>query len=146
MTDRLQQTMRSLRRRLGADAELDDVVAALLADGYDHRQIGEIMNRWRSERPAAEVARPPSPPRQFPVPTRVLGPHEWGRFAPDAWGRLMALQGSGVLSLHEMERVIEQALEQGDGRVTLSELNVILGAVGLGSPEPGPDTDLVTIH
>jgi len=146
MTDRLQQTMRSLRRRLGADADLDDVVAALLADGYDHRQIGEIMTRWRSERRPPEATPPPPSPRQFQVPTRVLGPHEWGRFSPEAWGRLMALQGSGVLSLQEMERVIEQALEQGDGRVALAELDMILGAAGLGSPEPGPDTDFVTIH
>ena len=29
---------------------------------------------------------------------RVLGPHERGRFAPEAWGHLLALTGSGALN------------------------------------------------
>jgi hypothetical protein len=43
---------------------------------------------------------------------RVLGPHERGRFAPDAWGHLLALSGSGALNAAELEHIIERALLQ----------------------------------
>jgi Smg protein len=41
---------------------------------------------------------------------RVLGPHERGRFAPEAWGHLLALTGSGALNAAELEHIIERAL------------------------------------
>ena len=45
---------------------------------------------------------------------RVLGPHERGRFAPEAWGHLIALSGSGLLTSAELEQLIERALVQID--------------------------------
>ena len=70
---------------------------------------------------------------------RVLGPHERGRFAPEAWGHLLALTGAGALNPAELEQVIERALLQIDGRVGVEELRILLGV----SVEPTGD---VTIH
>jgi hypothetical protein len=36
---------------------------------------------------------------------RVMGPHEWGRFAPEAWGHLLQLSDSGALNGPELEHV-----------------------------------------
>ena len=171
MSDRWQEMMRSLRQRFGADASPEDVSAFLAAAGYDRGQIGEIVTRWRTEVEVAEEAaaagtartagsavgegaeaddepaRRSRRRRRTPwSPVRVLGPHEWGRFAPEAWGRLVSLQATGALSILDLERVIEHALEQGEGRVGLTELQAILEGIGLGGPEPGADADPVTIH
>ena len=74
---------------------------------------------------------------------RVLGPHERGRFAPEAWGHLIALSGSGALSTLELEHVIERALAQFDGRIALDDLRSLMDAVGLGG---GAADDGTTIH
>src|SRR6266550_335122 len=41
---------------------------------------------------------------------RVMGPHERGRFAPEAWGHLLSLNGSGAINGLELEHIIERAL------------------------------------
>ncbi len=74
---------------------------------------------------------------------RVLGPHERGRFAPEAWGHLIALSGSGALSALELEHVIERALAQFDGRIALDDLRSLMDAAGLGG---GPEDEGTTIH
>ncbi len=72
---------------------------------------------------------------------RVQGPHELGRFAPDAWGHLLALKRSGLLNAAELEHVIERAMAQVDGRIALDDLRVLMESVGLADPgslpEPG---------
>lgn len=144
MTERWQQVVRSLRQRFDTDADLEELVAFLAAQGFDGAQIGEIVAHWVSAAPAADGG--PVPAGRMPAPLRVLGPHEWGRFAPEAWGRLVALQAAGALSILDLERVIEHALEQGQGRVALPELRAILDGIGLGGLEPGAGADPVTIH
>ncbi|MDX2182409.1 MAG: DUF494 family protein [Gemmatimonadaceae bacterium] len=74
---------------------------------------------------------------------RVMGPHERGRFSPEAWGHLLALSGSGALSLSDLEHVIERALAQVDGRIALEDLRVVLDGTGL--EEPGTAGD-IPIH
>jgi len=46
---------------------------------------------------------------RLPVPMtfRVMGPHERGRFAPEAWGHLLSLSGSGAINPLELEHIIE---------------------------------------
>lgn len=61
---------------------------------------------------------------------RVLGPHERGRFAPEAWGHLLALSGSGALNAGELEQIIERALVQIDGRIALDDLRSLLESAG----------------
>ncbi len=72
---------------------------------------------------------------------RVLGPHERGRFAPDAWGHLLALNGAGVLNASELEQVIERAMAQVEGRIALDDLRALMESAGLSDtgtlPEPG---------
>jgi Smg protein len=72
---------------------------------------------------------------------RVLGPHERGRFAPDAWGHLLALNGAGILDAVELEHVIERAMAQVEGRIALDDLRTLMESAGLSDsatlPEPG---------
>ena len=65
---------------------------------------------------------------------RVLGPHERGRFAPEAWGHLLALMGSGLVDGAELEQLIERALMQIDGRIALDDLRALLEGAGLVPP------------
>jgi Smg protein len=75
---------------------------------------------------------------------RVLGPHERGRFAPDAWGHLLALSGSGALNAAELEHIIERALIQIDGRIALDDLRALL--LGAGLIEAGEGDKNQTVH
>jgi uncharacterized protein Smg (DUF494 family) len=75
---------------------------------------------------------------------RVLGPHERGRFAPDAWGHLLALTGSGALNAAELEHIIERALLQIDGRIALDDLRSLME--GAGFVERGDGDPTQTVH
>ena len=74
---------------------------------------------------------------------RVMGPHERGRFAPEAWGHLLALSGSGALNGIELEHLIERALAQFDGRIALDDLRTLIEVTGL---DDGGSGDRGTIH
>ena len=74
---------------------------------------------------------------------RVLGPHERGRFAPDAWGHLLSLSGSGAISGLELEHIIERALMQFDGRIALDDLRGLLEGTGLEDSSTGGDNTIV---
>ena len=65
---------------------------------------------------------------------RILGPHERGRFAPDAWGQLLALARTGAVSPLELEQLIERALAQIEGRITLDDLRVLVEGAGIAAP------------
>jgi Protein of unknown function (DUF494) len=66
---------------------------------------------------------------------RVLGPHERGRFAPEAWGEILALSRSGAVSATELEQLIERALVQLDGRIALEDLRALVEHAGFPAPE-----------
>jgi hypothetical protein len=74
---------------------------------------------------------------------RVMGPHERGRFAPEAWGHLLALSGSGALNGTELEHLIERALAQFDGRIALDDLRTLIEIAGL---DDGSAGDRATVH
>jgi len=74
---------------------------------------------------------------------RVMGPHERGRFAPEAWGHLISLSGAGLLSPAELEHLIDRALAQVDGRIALDDLRSIMEGAGY---EPGAHTDNPIVH
>ena len=75
---------------------------------------------------------------------RVLGPHERGRFATEAWGHLLALSGAGALNPAELEQVIERAMLQFDGRIALDDLRSMME--GAGFEDPGAAADTQTVH
>jgi len=75
---------------------------------------------------------------------RVMGPHERGRFAPDAWGHLLSLSGAGVLSAAELEHVIDRALSQIEGRIALDDLRSLME--GGGYDDGSGPADHVTVH
>lgn len=83
---------------------------------------------------------------QLPIamPFRVMGPHERGRFAPEAWGHLLALSGSGAINPAELEHIIERALVQFEGRIALDDLRNLLEGTGL--DDVGPAGDNQTVH
>jgi Smg protein len=74
---------------------------------------------------------------------RVLGPHERGRFAPEAWGHLLALRNSGVLGVTDFEYVVDRALTQVDGRVALEDVRALLAGAGLND---GPLDSSISVH
>ncbi len=78
------------------------------------------------------------------MPFRVMGPHERGRFAPEAWGHLLALSGSGAINPAELEHIIERALVQFDGRIALDDLRNLLEGTGL--DDIGAPGDNPTVH
>jgi Smg protein len=80
------------------------------------------------------------------MPIRVLGPHERGRFAPEAWGHLLSLTGAGLLTGGELEHVIERALTHIDGRIALDDLRSLMeGGAYDDSLTPSPGGG-VSIH
>ena len=75
---------------------------------------------------------------------RVMGPHERGRFAPDAWGHLLSLNGSGAINGLELENIIERALMQFEGRIALDDLRGLLEGTGL--EDSSASGDNTTVH
>ena len=65
---------------------------------------------------------------------RILGPHERGRFAPEAWGQLLALARTGAVTPGELEQLIERALVQIDGRIALEDLRALVEGAGIAAP------------
>ena len=148
----LSSLLASLHERFdpAADAE-HDVRAFLVAEGYEERRIGEILALfYRDPTVAGRGNRSPRRGVPGPVPIRnavafrVQGPHERGRFAPEAWGHLMSLSGAGMLNPGELEQVIERALTHIERRIALDDLRTLIDAAGEGEGR-GPGGGM-TVH
>jgi Smg protein len=79
------------------------------------------------------------------VAFRVLGPHERGRFSPEAWGHLLGLVGTGAVNGGELEHIIERALVQIDGPIALEDLRAFMEASGM-TGRHYPDTNQQSVH
>ena len=146
MTDRWLTVLEALRARFAPDADPEEISAFLASQGYDRRQIGEIVARFRSdvvERRIAPAARDGLAAAALP-PVRLLGPHEWGRFEPAAWGQLLGCQARGLLTVSELEQVIDRLLSHTEGCIGLPELRAVLEGIGLA--DLGDDRHPVTIQ
>ena len=143
MDERLSGLLLFLRERFAGDARPEDVEAYLQSEGYDRGQIGEILALLFADLPA-DNSRRNRMATSSSATFRVLGPHERGRFAPDAWGHLLALSGSGVISAAELEQVIERALLQIDGRIALDDLRSLMELSGFGDTVAG--TEQLPVH
>ena len=114
----------------------------LAARGYDAAQVTAVLARLAGGGPSpagpgeaapAAGAAPEQPP---PRPLRAWAPHERARFTPEAWGRLLRLRADG-LGDAEFEHLVDRALLQLDGPVTLAELRALAGDA-LGGGDAGP--------
>lgn len=128
MNDRWTPVIDDLRERFAADTDVVEVEAYLSSQGYDRRQIGEILSLLYSDT---------APPRSSGgsvmsrnAPLRVQGPHERGRFTAEAWGYLVMLGGSGAVNLNDFEQLVERALVHIDGRINLADIRGIAEDVG----------------
>jgi hypothetical protein len=77
------------------------------------------------------------------MPFRIMGPHERGRFAPEAWGHLMSLSGSGIINGAELEHIIERALIHFEGRIALDDIRHLMENAGLDDLADGRDSGQV---
>lgn len=150
MDDRIAHLLSRIRQRFQADADVSEVEAFLSSEGLDRREIGEIVSAWVSEISPSMQSNEVLPGDDRPgavqtsMPFRVLGPHERGRFSPEAWGHLLSLSGAGLVTSAELEGVIDRALTQIDGRIALDDLRTLMDSGGF--DEFGPAPDHVTIH
>lgn len=124
MDDRWGRLLEDLKTRFTAETDVVEVEAYLSAQGYDHGQIGEILELLFSN-PATEVPDSASVMENRPMPLRVQGPHERGRFSAEAWGYLISLGGSGLVSQHDFEQLVERALLHVEGRIGISEIRAL---------------------
>lgn len=144
MTQRLLAILAALRKRFPPGSHVAEVEAYLSSEGYDRQQIGEILSRFLAGARGEGEAEGRESVIRDPMTFRVMGPHEWGRFAPEAWGHLLRLSESGALGDQELEQVIERALAQFDGRIALEDLRALIE--GSGFDEPGSGLDQVNVH
>ena len=140
MDERLADLVASLRERFATDARVDEVEAYLSSEGYDRGQIGEIVALFFADRDEPERQL-----RHSQMTFRVMGPHERGRFAPEAWGHLLSLSGAGILNAAELEHVIERAMQHIDGRIALDDLRALLEGTGA-DDQGGAPSDATTVH
>jgi uncharacterized protein Smg (DUF494 family) len=143
MTSRLAILLAALRKRFPVGSHVADVEAYLSSEGYDRQQIGEILSRFVADDTGVSGAAERSHATS-PMTFRVMGPHEWGRFVPEAWGHLLDLSDSGALTGPELEQVVERALAQFDGRIALEDLRALME--GSGFDESGSGLDQVNVH
>jgi Smg protein len=135
MADRWTPVVEELRERFAADTDVVEVEAYLSSQGYDRRQIGEILSLLYSDTAVVPTWEGVITPRT--VPLRVQGPHERGRFTSEAWGYLMMLGGSGAATLLEFEQLVERALTHVDGRIGIAEMRALAEEGGFDDAAPG---------
>lgn len=137
MDDRWTPVVEDLRERFAADTDVVEVEAYLSSQGYDRRQIGEILSLLYSDTAVTPIWDGAVLARESPL--RVQGPHERGRFTAEAWGYLVMLGGSGAVSLHDFEQLVERALTHVDGRIGLQEIRALADEGGFDDSAAGSD-------
>jgi Smg protein len=141
MDDRWMPVLEDLRERFAADTDVVEVEAYLSSQGYDRRQIGEILSLLYSDTVPSPVWGGTDGAREQSL--RVQGPHERGRFAADAWGYLVMLHASGAVNLNDFEQLVERALVHVDGRISLTDIRTIAEDVGLDDGAMGGERPLI---
>ena len=156
MTDRRDDLLAALHARAAAGDGPAELASFLAAEGLDEGAIGAMLRLLAGEADPAKMSGRRPRRRSAATdgttavlmapaaPIRVPGPHEWGRFTPEAWGRVLQIAAGGFLATPDLERVLDQALDHGGGRVDLPVLRAVLDGVGLA--EVGADGDPTTIH
>jgi Smg protein len=142
MIERWTQMLATLREQFTPDADIVELEQFLVSEGLDRQEIGEVLSLYFADTDEAGSG------AQFPRPIgtaslRVQGPHERGRFAPDAWGYLVTLYESRVVSWFDFEQLVERALFHIDGRIGLPEIRVLADEAGLDAVAVSADRSLL---
>jgi Smg protein len=140
MTPQLDRLLAELRERFPGDFDPAEVERFLRAQGVDRQAIGELVARLAQERDdRAGSARGPE------VLFRVEGPHERGRFAPEAWAHLLAAVTMGTVGYAEFEGLVDRLLTQIEGRIGLTEVRTLLDGADPRDDGGGP-FEPTTLH
>ena len=142
MNERWIPVVAALRERFAADTDLVEVEAYLSSQGYDGRQIGEILSLLTSDHGPSRGRGGAWVPGREPS-LRVQGPHERGRFSAEAWGYLVMLQASGAVTLNDFEHLVERALVHVDGRISLSDVQAMAEDLGADAATSGSERPLI---
>lgn len=146
MTDRWTHMLEDLRAHFAPDADVRDVERYLAARGLARQEIDELLARF-----VADVASgAPAPPARDLVTTRVprpalrvQGPHERGRFTAEAWGFLLTLHEASAARPDWFELLVQRALQQADGPVTLPDVRALADELGVAAAALHADHTLV---
>ena len=141
MDDRWAPVLDELRERFAADTDVVEVEAYLSSKGYDRRQIGEILSLLYTDIAPSPGWAGADGVRESSL--RVQGPHERGRFTIEAWGYLLSLYASGVVTLNDFEQLVERALIHVDGRISLADLSALADDAGLDDGAMGGERPLI---
>lgn len=141
MDDRWTPVLDDLRERFAADTDVVEVEAYLSSQGYDRRQIGEILSLLYSDTVASPAWDGTDGVRELSL--RVQGPHERGRFTSEAWGFLIMLHASGAVNHNDFEQLVERALVHVDGRITLADIRALAEDVGFDDGAMGSERPLI---
>ncbi|MEP6763128.1 MAG: DUF494 family protein [Gemmatimonadaceae bacterium] len=142
MDERWGRLLEDLKARFNSDSDVVEVEAYLSSQGYDGGQIGEILELLYSDT-VSELPEMANAMESRTLPLRVQGPHERGRFSAEAWGYLIMLGGSGLVSQHDFEQLVERALLHVDGRIGLAEIRAIAEDGGFDDASTMSDRSLV---
>jgi Smg protein len=146
MNDRWGPVLEQLRERFAADTDVAEVEAWLSSQGYDRRQIGEILSLLYTDTVASPVwdAEDGPPGAAFrEMSLRVQGPHERGRFTADAWGYLVMLRSTAAVNSNDFELLVERALVHVDGRISLTDIRALADDVGFDDGAMGGERPLI---
>jgi uncharacterized protein Smg (DUF494 family) len=147
MTERWTHMLAALREQFPSDTDVVELEQFLVAEGLDRHEIGEVLSLYFADH-AEGVADPGAAMRSGarvagPASLRVQGPHERGRFTAEAWGYLVTLHESRVVSSFDFEQLVERALFHMDGRIGLSEIRTLADEVGLDAASLAADRTLL---
>jgi uncharacterized protein Smg (DUF494 family) len=141
MDERWAPVVDELRERFAADTDVVEVEQYLSSKGYDRRQIGEILSLLYRDTVPSHMWDGTDGLRDGSL--RVQGPHERGRFTPEAWGYLVLLHSAGAVKLIDFEQLVERALIHVDGRISLTDIRALAEDVGLDDGAMGGDRPLI---
>ena len=141
MDERWTPVVAELRERFAADTDIVEVEAYLSSQGYDRRQIGEILSLLYRDTVSSRSWVDTAGTRN--VPLRVQGPHERGRFTAEAWGYLVLMHASGTVNQTDFEQLVERALVHVDGRIGLAEIRAVAEQSGVDDGAMGGERPLI---
>jgi Smg protein len=126
----------TLREQFAPDADVRELERFLVDEGLDGREIGEVLSLYFAE--SSETAA-----GAVTSTLRVQGPHERGRFTAEAWGYLLTLRESRVVSIVDVEQLVDRALVVLDGRISLADIRSLADELGLDAATHAADRTLL---